>query len=251
MTTNKLTGNEFKSMFLGMNNVQSPFYLQINGILIISIILSVVLSLLPFSNNVTAKSTLKQFSSMTACNCSMDYVSSIGNNLTGLTLPRINIIKNETQDSETEGRLIWTTVRSAPLMYIISGDFLLGNLSGGTSLTVALNTLNMTSDGKVGLQATGGSVPNKAKVEIVKVSSLNENGTLRQVKLGEKISEIPLEPKTLSKKATSTKNIVTLQGTKPGYYLLAISLSYSPQVAGNISNVKDLTGIYESLLKVQ
>src|SRR5574341_564874 len=81
-----------------------------------------------------AKLELKQLSYAASCNCTMDQISSNKDNLTGVTLPRISIIKNETQESQTEGPLVWTAVKSAPLMDIISDKFLLGNLTGGTSV---------------------------------------------------------------------------------------------------------------------
>lgn len=214
----------------------------------ISIIVFIEFSMLLLFEYDRATSDFKQLSYAAGCNCTMDEVSSDRNNLTGVTLPRITIIKNETLESQTEGPLIWTAVKSAPLMDIITNNFLLGNLTGGTSVTVALNTINVTSKGSLGIQVAGGTPPNTAKAEIVKVSSLNENATLRQVKLGEKVFESQLEPDTLAEKAAPAKNTLTLDIPNSGYYLLVISLSYEPS---NISNAKQLTGIYETLLKVQ
>ncbi len=52
----------------------------------------------------------KQLSYAASCNCTMDQVSSENINLTGVTMPRVTIIKNETLESQTEGPLIWTAV---------------------------------------------------------------------------------------------------------------------------------------------
>jgi hypothetical protein len=197
-----------------------------------------------------AKFELKQFSYAASCNCTMDQISSNKDNLTGVTLPRISIIKNETLESQTEGPLIWTAVKSAPLMNIITDKFLLGNLTGGTSVTVALNTINVTSKDLLGIQVTGGTSPDAAKVELIKVSSLNENATLKQVKLGEKVLEHPIEPDSSANKVQG-KSIINLDIPNSGYYLLLVSISYNPDNTSNVSNAKKLIGVYETLLKVQ
>ncbi len=197
-----------------------------------------------------AKFELKQLSYAASCNCMMDQISSNKDNLTGVTLPRISIIKNETQESQTEGPLVWTAVKSAPLMDIITDKFLLGNLTGGTSVTIALNTINVTSNDTLGIQVAGGTSPDAARVELIKVSSLNVNGTLKQVKLGEKVLEHPMEPDSSTNKVQG-KSILTLDIPNSGYYLLLVSITYNPNDTSNVSNTKELIGIYETLLKVQ
>lgn len=218
------------------------------SILIIVFIEFSMLSLIEYDQAIP---DFKQLSYAASCNCTMDQVSSENIDLTGVTMPRVTIIKNETLESQTEGPLIWTAVKSAPLMNIITDNFLLGNLTGGTSVTVALNTINVTSKGSLGIQVAGGTSPDTARAELIKVSSLNENTTLRQVRLGEKVNEYYLEPNDLANKAVLGKNILSLDIPHSGYYLLVISLSYEPSSPSNISNAKQLTGIYETLLKVQ
>ena len=184
------------------------------------------------------------------CNCTMDYVADTGGNLTPVSMPRINIVKNETLESQTEGSITWTGVKSVPLMNIISDKFLLGNLSGGTSVTIALNTINTTSNGTLGVQITGGSVPDIAKAEIVK-AVVNANGTLRQVESTEKIAEFPLLHDKVSKKSSSANNILRLDIPDAGYYLLVISIVYDPRSENNLPDAKQLIGVYQSILRVE
>jgi len=184
------------------------------------------------------------------CNCTMDYVADTGGNLTPVSMPRINIVKNETLESQTEGSITWTGVKSVPLMNIISDKFLLGNLSGGTSVTIALNTINTTSNGTLGVQITGGSVPDIAKAEIVK-AVVNANGTLRQVESTEKIAEFPLLHDKVSKKSSSANNILRLDIPDAGYYLLVISVVYDPRSENNLPDAKQLIGVYQSILRVE
>jgi hypothetical protein len=184
------------------------------------------------------------------CNCTMDYVADTGGNLTPVSMPRINIVKNETLESQTEGSITWTGAKSVPLMNIISDKFLIGNLSGGTSVTIALNTINTTSNGTLGVQITGGSVPDIAKAEIVK-AVVNANGTLRQVESTEKIAEFPLLHDKVSKKSSSANNILRLDIPDAGYYLLVISVVYDPRSENNLPDAKQLIGVYQSILRVE
>jgi hypothetical protein len=184
------------------------------------------------------------------CNCTMDYVADTGGNLTPVSMPRINIVKNETLESQTEGSITWTGAKSVPLMNIISDKFLIGNLSGGTSVTIALNTINTTSNGTLGVQITGGSVPDIAKAEIVK-AVVNANGTLRQVESTEKIAEFPLLHDKVSKKSSSANNILRLDIPDAGYYLLVISIVYDPISENNLPDAKQLIGVYQSILRVE
>ena len=184
------------------------------------------------------------------CNCTMDYVVNTGGNLTPVSMPRINIEKNETLESQTEGTITWTGIKSVPLMNIISDKFLLGNLSGGTSVTIALNTINTTSNGTLGVQITGGSVPDMAKAEIVK-ALVNANGTLRQVESSEKIAEFALIHDKVAKKSSPASNILRLGIPEPGYYLLVISVVYNSLSVSNLPETNQLMGIYQSVLRVE
>jgi len=186
----------------------------------------------------------------TDCNCTMDTVLNNGGNLTPVSMPRVNIMKNETLESQTEGNITWTGIKAVPLTNIVTDNFLLGNLSGGTSVTIALNTINTTSNGSLGVQITGGSIPDMAKAEIVK-AKVNANGTLNQVRSSEKIAEFPLVHSKGSKKSSHDDNILRIGISEPGYYLLVISVAYDARSGENLNDAKQLIGVYQSVLRIE
>lgn len=184
------------------------------------------------------------------CNCILDstsYANIPPNNITGLTIPSVKLLKNETLESETEGTLSWNTVKGTELLGILSKDFFLGNFSRGTGKSVALNTLNVKLNESLGMQITGGSTPVQVKAEIIK-SSVNKNGTLGEIKtIGPKVAEIliqydkELEKPTLGK---NSKNSLQIKVPGPGDYLLLIELSYDSKDPLS----KDLVAVYETVL---
>src|SRR5215831_15918601 len=123
------------------------------------------------------------------CNCIMDLINSIRghhpiNNITGLTIPRMKLVKNETVLSQTEGRLSWIALKEGRLMGVLMNGFFLGNFTGtGTSSTVPLNTIVVRPNESLGVQMSGGTLPaaSAIKGEIVK-ADLNVNGTLGEIK---------------------------------------------------------------------
>jgi hypothetical protein len=195
------------------------------------------------------------------CNCIIDYTSSGhgNNNITGITIPKVRLLKNETLQSQTEGRLNWIAVKPIQLIGILTKDFFLGNFSGGTSATVALNTINVRPNESLAVQITGGNIPSVAKGEIVK-ADVNENGTLGEIKTsGKKIIEFPLEYNKSLPKSVSGKNSFMVSVSEPGYYLLLISLTYnnnnnSMAINKDIKSEQtknSLIPIYETLLKLE
>ena len=194
------------------------------------------------------------------CNCIIDYTTNghdINNNITGITIPKVRLLKNETLQSQTEGRLNWIAVKPVQLMGILTKDFFLGNFSGGTSATVALNTINVRPNESLGVQITGGNIPSVIKGEILK-ADVNENGTLGEIKTsGKKIIEFPLEYNKSLPKSLSGKNSFTVSLSEPGYYLLLISLTYNNNFMKINKDIKSqqtknsLIPIYETLLKLE
>ncbi len=190
-----------------------------------------------------------QSASTQNCNCTADYIASNPDNLTTLTIPRLNIVKTEILDSQTEGHLTWKAIKSTALMSVITDNFLLGNFSTGTGATVALNTINVKPNESLGIQLSG-KIPDAAKAEIVR-ASVNENGTLKDVKPAEKIYEHELQYDKATKKLLSGKNDLIVNITEPGYYLVVISLSFDSQNGNNIDKSNRLTSVYETLLKIE
>ena len=183
------------------------------------------------------------------CNCTADYIATNPDNLTTMTIPRLNIVKTEILDSQTEGHLAWKAIKSTVLMNVITDNFLLANFSTGTGSTVALNTINVKPNESLGIQLSG-KIPDAAKAEIV-TASVNENGTMKDVKPAEKIHEYELQYDKATKKLVSGKNDLVVNLDEPGYYLVVISLSFGSHHGNNINKTTGLTGVYETLLKVE
>ncbi len=68
------------------------------------------------------------------CNCIIDLTTNssghYSNNITGLTIPKVKLLKNETLLSQTEGRLSWQAIKSTQLMGILMNGIFLGNFTG-------------------------------------------------------------------------------------------------------------------------
>jgi hypothetical protein len=203
------------------------------------------------------------------CNCIIDYTSSghSSNNITGITIPKVKLLKNGTFQSQTEGPLSWIAIKSTQLMGILSKDLFLGNFTGsGTSSTVALNTINLRPNESLGVQISGGTIPAAVvKGEIVK-ANVNVNGTLGEIKtVGNKTIQFPLHYSKSIKKSVLGVNRFLVNVKEPGYYLLLISLSYDIKSNANKSNntnntnnfIKNeqtrypLIAVYESVLKIE
>jgi hypothetical protein len=201
------------------------------------------------------------------CNCVIDDTSSgnSNNNITGITIPSVKLLKNETLQSQTEGHLSWIAIKSTQLMGIVVKDFYLGNFSSGTAATVALNTIDVRPNESLGIKISGGTIPAAAAIEgeFVK-ADVNVNGTLGEIKtVGSNTIQFPLHYNKVIKKPVLGINrfLVSLNG--PGYYLLLISLSYNTKSVNSFNNntgVNHIIGIeqtryplvalYETVLKV-
>jgi hypothetical protein len=143
-------------------------------------------------------------------------------------------------------------------------DFFLGNFSGGTGATVALNTINVRPNEYLGIKITGGTIPAGVIGEIVK-ANVNVNGTLAQIKAsGNKTIQIPLQYSKAVKTPVLGINKFLVGVKEPGYYLLLISLGYNTKTISNYNNASitsskfigneqtryPLIAIYETVLKV-
>ena len=172
------------------------------------------------------------------CNCIIDDTSSghFNNNITGLTIPKVNLLKNQTLPSHTgEGRSNSVTARSTQLMGIVTKDFFLGNFTGGPGATVALNTINVKPNESLGVQIYGGNIPRPTVVkgEIIS-ANVNANETLAKIKLvGSKISQFQLLFTKAIKKPVLGINRFLVNVKAPGYYLLLMSLGYNSKSNNN------------------
>ena len=218
------------------------------GFLVLLIAFGIGLSISLFTEDQYLPLVLAQSTNVPDCNCTADYIATNPDNLTTLTIPRINIVKTEILDSQTEGHLEWKAVKSTVLMNVITDNFLLGNFSTGTGSTVALNTINVKPNESLGIQLNG-KIPDAARAEIIR-ASVNENGTMKDVKPAEKIHEYELQYDKATKKLLSGKNDLVVDLHEPGYYLVVISLSFGNHHGNSINKTGGLTSVYETILKL-
>jgi hypothetical protein len=190
------------------------------------------------------------------CNCILDstsYASTPYNNLTGLTIPSVDLLKNETVVSATEGNLSWITEKGTELLGVLSENYFLGNFSRGTGRTVALNTLDIQQNESLGVEVSGGSVPDQMKAEIIQ-ASVDRNGTLAEITtIGPKIAEVPILYDETLEEPTIDKNSLKVNVPASGDYLLLVELSYDNknQTSSSLSSSKPLTLVYETVLVVK
>lgn len=193
------------------------------------------------------------------CNCILDstsYASAPSSNVTGLTIPSVDLLKNETVASATEGNLSWITDKGTELLGVLSDNYFLGNFSRGTGRTVALNMLDTKQNESLGIEVSGGSLPDQMKAEIIQ-ASVDKNGTLAEIKtVGPKIAEVPILYDATLEEPTSDKNRLNVKVPNPGDYLLLLELSYNgtgttSSPLSSSSSSKPLTLVYETVLVAQ
>lgn len=181
------------------------------------------------------------------CDCILDnttYASAPVSNLTGLTVPSVKLLKNEMVVSQTEGNLSWITEKGTELLGMLSDDFFLGNFSRGTGKTVALNMLNVQQNESLGLEITGGTLPDHIKAELMP-ASVDRNGTLAEITTtGPKIEVPILTAQQLQEPGFDNNDIVAVNLPGVGDYLLLIELSYDSKIASS----NPLALVYETVL---
>lgn len=182
------------------------------------------------------------------CNCVLDstsYASVPSNNVTGLTIPSVDLLKNETVVSATEGNLSWVTEKGTELLGVLSENYFLGNFSRGTGRTVALNMLDIQQNESLGIEVSGGSFPDYMKAEIIQ-ASVDKNGTLAEITtIGPKVAEIPILYDETLEEPTMDKNTLKINVPAAGDYLLLVELTYDNK---SPSSSKPLTLVYETVL---
>jgi hypothetical protein len=226
-----------------MINISGPNMRELTSVMMSAIIafstLSVSSNQIPFADAETVASG--------ECNCILDsttYASLPSINITGLTIPSVKLLKNETVESATEGSLSWITEKGTELLGILSEDFFLGNFSRGTGKSVALNTLNVKLNESLGMQITGGNTPVQVKAEIIK-ASVDKNGTLGEIKtIGPKVGEVPIQYVHGLKEPAMGKNSLQVKVPGPGDYLVLVELSFDSK--NSLS--KPLIAVYETVL---
>lgn len=222
------------------------FQLPLMSLLLVTSPISQLMSMPPQS---TYGQTVPQGSH---CNCIIDYTSSghSSNNITGITIPKVILLKNQSSQSQPGSSSI--TIKSTQQMGILTKDFFLGNFSGGPTSIVALNTINVKPNESLGVQIYGGKIPKPVVVkgEIVKANA-NVNGTLEDIKV---IPNKTIQFQLLYSKSIKTSvlgvNRFLVNVKEPGYYLLLMSLGYNMK-SNNNNRYTNNTSIKASFLGSQ
>jgi hypothetical protein len=220
---------------------------------LLSVLTSLTIALFASSSSYLIQSGDAQTVPSGECNCVLDstsYASTPYDNLTGLTIPSVDLLKNETVVSATEGNLSWITDKGTELLGVLSENYFLGNFSRGTGRTVALNTLDIQQNESLGIEVSGGSVPDHMKAEIIQ-ATVDKNGTLAEITtIGPKIAEVPILYDETLEVPTMDKNSLKVNVPAAGDYLLLLELSYDNknQSSSLSSSSKPLTLVYETVL---
>lgn len=197
----------------------------------------------------------------TPCNCTLDL---IGNTM-GFELPNVKLIKNEFMQSQTEGTLKWTESKQLAADGVIIGDIYVANQSAGA--LVDLNTMRVRQNQPLGLEITGGTLPDIVKVEVVNSSTATNNTGLKMgdIQIDKKMSESTLLFNKAINKPTSNQSTFTIQAAQSGgEAVLIVSLLYNnSDVRGangtnyNINAIStqprppDIAGIYTAILSIK
>jgi hypothetical protein len=217
---------------------------------LVSILISLIIALF-------ASSQIQSIDAQTVpsgeCKCVLDstsYASVPSSNVTGLTIPSVDLLKNETVVSATEGNLSWVTEKGTELLGVLSENYFLGNFSRGTGRTVALNMLDIQQNESLGIEVSGGSLPDDMKAEIIQ-ASVDKNGTLAEITtVGPRVTEVPILYDETLEEPTMDKNNLKINVPAAGDYLLLVKLSYDDKSPSSLSS-KPLTLVYETVLVVK
>ena len=191
-----------------------------------------------------------------SCNCTLDYLD----NTIGFDLPKVKIIKNESMQSQTEGTLVWTESKELAMDGAIVGDIYLANQSAGA--LIDLNAIRVKQNQLLGLEFTGGTLPDIVRAEIVNPTT-PMNGTalkIGDIKVGKKLSESTILFNELMDEPISNQNNFRVQvPPEGGDMVLIVSLLYNSNNINNNTSTSIalsksdplITGIYKSVLSVQ
>jgi hypothetical protein len=172
------------------------------------------------------------------CNCILDFTSggSLNSNITGITIPKVNLLKNQTMLGQIgQGRPFSIMAQPTQLMGIVTKDLFLGNFTGGPGAVVALNTINVKPNESLGVEIFGGKLPKPTLVkgEIIS-ANLNVNESLSKIKVvGNKTAQFQLLYTKSIKKPVLGINTFRVDVKSPGYYLLLMSLGYNTKLNTN------------------
>ena len=186
------------------------------------------------------------------CNCTLDSVE----RRVGLELPKVDVLQ-----SKSELHLEWTESQEMGMDGILVGDTYLGNSSAGD--LVNLNIIKVEQNQLLGLEITGGALPDIVSAEILRPTTNMNRPDLKigEIVVDKKVSDSFVFFNNSLNEPTIEQNSFRVE-TEPqgGDFILLVSLLYNYQPS-NIRNGTASTtqtepnsnfiAIYKSVLSVE
>jgi hypothetical protein len=186
------------------------------------------------------------------CNCTLDSVES----RVGFELPKVDVLQ-----SKSELHLEWTESQEMGMDGILVGDTYLGNSSAGD--LVNLNIIKVEQNQLLGLEITGGALPDIVSAEILRPTTNMNRPDLKigEIVVDKKVSDSFVFFNNSLNEPTIEQNSFRVE-TEPqgGDFILLVSLLYNYQPS-NIRNGTASTtqtepnsnfiAIYKSVLSVE
>lgn len=188
------------------------------------------------------------------CNCTLDSVD----HRVGFELPKVELMQ-----SQTEEHLEWTESKELAMDGILVGNTYLANYSAGD--LVDLNIIKARQNELLGLEITGGTLPDIVRAEIVNpTTSMNDTDLkIGEVMIDKKISESTLLFNKSIKEPTLDQNSFRVQAPpEGGDIVLIVLLLYNNNTNNDNNNTTTatttitepnplLTGIYKAVVSVE
>jgi hypothetical protein len=186
------------------------------------------------------------------CNCTLDSVE----RRVGFELPKVDVLQ-----SKSELHLEWTESQEMGMDGILVGDTYLGNSSAGD--LVNLNIIKVEQNQLLGLEITGGALPDIVSAEILRPTTNMNRPDLKigEIVVDKKVSDSFIFFNNSLNEPTIEQNSFRVE-TEPqgGDFILLVSLLYNYQPS-NIRNGTASTtqtepnsnfiAIYKSVLSVE
>ena len=183
------------------------------------------------------------------CNCTLDSVE----RRVGFELPKVDVLQ-----SKSELHLEWTESQEMGMDGILVGDTYLGNYSAGD--LADLNIIKVEQNQLLGLEITGGALPDIVSAEILRPTTNMNRPDLKigEIVIDKKISDSFVFFNNSLKEPTIEQNSFRVE-PQGGDFILLVSLLYNYQPS-NIKNGTTTTqtepnssfvAIYKSVLSVE
>ena len=186
------------------------------------------------------------------CNCTLDSVE----RRAGFELPKVDVLQ-----SKSELHLEWTESQEMGMDGILVGDTYLGNYSAGDLAN--LNIIRVGQNQLLGLEITGGALPDIVSAEILRPTTNMNRPDLKigEIVIDEKVSDSFVFFNNSLKEPTIEQNSFRVEAEpQGGDFILLVSLLYNYQPS-NIKNGaasttqtepnSNFVAIYKSVLSVE